>query len=64
MAIKRKVETITTVNVLKVKVSTVITAVEVAKKVAEKVARVTNTMIIKSKTKILKWVVTSRQWST
>lgn len=51
-------------NVLKVKVSTVITAVEVAKKVAEKVARVTNTMIITSKTKILKWVVTSRQWST
>lgn len=64
MAIKRKVETITTVNVLNVKESTVITAVEVAKKVAEKVARVTNTMIIKSKTKILKWVVTSRQWST
>jgi len=64
VAIKRKVETITTVNVLNVKESTVITAVEVAKKVAEKVARVTNTMIIKSKTKILKWVVTSRQWST
>lgn len=64
VATTRKVATITMVNALKAKESTVKTAVAAAEKVVEEVARVANTMITKSNLKILKLLVTKQRWST